>query len=57
MWEIAVHLDVVGGIYDAVFLCTALFPTRFGTELSQFLRMFLPTLGEHAYLYRTMQAF
>ena len=48
MWEIAVYLAVTGGVCDGVFLC---FPfshgmswMRFWTLLSQFLRVFLPTL-------------
>ena len=46
--EIAVHLAVAGGVYDSVFLCCPLFHEmswmRSLTSLSQFLRVFLPTL-------------
>ena len=44
----AVHLAVTGDVFDGV--CAVLFPhemsvMRSGTELSQFLSVFLPTLG------------
>ena len=47
MWEIAVHLAVAGCVYDGVFLCF-FFPRDVLDGildlLSQFLRVFLPTL-------------
>ena len=46
--EIAVHLAVAGDVFDGVFLCFSfsleMSWMRSGTELSQFLRVFLPTL-------------
>ena len=33
MWEIAVHLAVAGGVYDAVFLCCAFFPRNVLDEI------------------------
>ena len=43
----AVHLAVAGDVFDGVTFCAALFPRdvlmRSGIELSQFLRIFLPT--------------
>ena len=48
MWAIAVYLAVAGGVYDGVFLCRPLSHKmsmmRSWTKLSQFLRVFLPTL-------------
>ena len=45
----AVHLAVAGDVFDGVFLCCPLFHemswVRSGTKLSQFLRVFLPTLS------------
>ena len=44
----AVYLDVAGDAFDGVLFCAVCFPTRCwmrsGTELSQFLGSFLPTL-------------
>ena len=45
----AVHLAVAGDVFDGVLFCAVLFPhemswMRYGTELSQSLRMFLSTL-------------
>ena len=45
----AVHLVVAGDVFDGVLFCAVHFPhemssMRSGTELSQFLRIFLPTL-------------
>ena len=45
----AVYLAVAGDVSDGVFFCAVLFPHNMswissGTELSQFLRIFLPTL-------------
>ena len=45
----AVHLTVAGDVFDGVLFCALLFShnmswMRSGTELSQFLRIFLPTL-------------
>ena len=41
------HLAVTDDVFDGVLFCAVLFPTmswmRSGTELSQFLRIFLPT--------------
>ena len=50
VWEIAVHLAVAGYVFKAVLFCADLFRTRnvlmkSGTELSQFLRIVLPTLS------------
>ena len=45
--KIAVHLAVGGDVFDRVFLCcfpNEMFWTRSGTELSQFLRVFLSIL-------------
>ena len=43
----AVHIDVAGDVFDGVFLCCPLSNEmswmRSGTELRQFLRIFLPT--------------
>ena len=43
----AVHLAVAGDVLDGVFFVLSFFPEmswmRSGTELSQFLRIFLPT--------------
>ena len=49
VWKMAVYLAVAGGdIFDGVLFCTILFPremswVRSGAELSQFLRIVLPT--------------
>ena len=46
VWEIAVHLAVAGDIFDGVFLSCSFYEMswmRSGAELSQFLRVFLPT--------------
>ena len=47
-WEIAVHQAVAGDVFDGVFLCCPLSHEmswmRSGTSLSQFQRVFLPTL-------------
>ena len=45
----AVHLAVAGDVFNGVLFCAVLFShemswMRSGTELSQFLRIFLPTL-------------
>ena len=41
-----VHLAVAGDVSDGVFLCCPFLSwMRSGTVLSQFLRIFLPTLG------------
>ena len=49
VWDIAVHLAVVGDVFDGVFLCCPfsheMSSMRSGTELSQFLRVFLPILA------------
>ena len=48
MWEIVVHLAVAGGVCDGVFLCCLFFQRDVLDEildLSQFLRVFLPTLS------------
>ena len=46
--EKAVHLAVAGDVFDSVLLCAVFFPEiswmRSWTELSQFLRIFRPTL-------------
>ena len=47
-WEIAAHLAVAVDVFDGVLFCAVLFShemswMRSGTELSQFLRLFLPT--------------
>ena len=43
----AVHLAVAGDVFDGVLFCAVFFHEmswmRSGTELSQFLRIFLPT--------------
>ena len=44
-----VHLAVAGDVIDGVLFCAVPFPTKMswmksGIELSQFLRIFLPTL-------------
>ena len=49
VWEMAVHLAVAGDLFYGVLFCAVFFPTRClgmrsKTELSQFLRIFLPTL-------------
>ena len=49
IWKIAVHLAVNGDVIGDVLFCAVLFShemfwIRSGTELSHFLRMFLPTL-------------
>ena len=48
IWEIAVHLVVAGDVFDSVYLCCPfsieMSLMRSGTELSQFLRVFTPTL-------------
>ena len=48
VWGIAVHLAVVGDVYDGVFLCCPFSHEmswmRSWTYLSQFLGDFLPTL-------------
>ena len=57
----AAHLVVAGDVFDGVLFCAVHFPhemssMRSGTELSQFLRIFLPTLqteGAHANLLAT----
>ena len=46
----AVHLTVVGDVFNGVLFCAVLFShemskMRSGTELSQFLRIFLPTFA------------
>ena len=49
--KIAVHLAFAGDVFDGVFLCCLLSHDmswmRSGTELSQFLRGFLPTLHQN----------
>ena len=59
MWEIAVHLAVAGGVYDGVFLCYPLSHELSwmgsSTLLSQFLRVFLPTLADNALNFKTMK--
>ena len=47
-FNVSVHLAVTGDIFDGVLFCAALFShemswVRSGTELSQFLKIFLPT--------------
>ena len=50
----AVHLAAAGDVFDGVLFCAVFFPTRcLGTELSQFLRLFLPTLLSQTELYVT----
>ena len=48
MWEVAVHLAVAGGAFGGVFLSCpfslGVSWMRSGTLLSQFMRVFLPTL-------------
>ena len=48
MWETAVHLAVAGDVFDGVFLCSPFSHQmpwmRSGTDLSLFLRVFMPTL-------------
>ena len=49
VWEIAVHLAVAGDVFDGVLLCCfshEMSWMRSWTKLSQFLRVFLPTLGQ-----------
>ena len=47
-WEMALHLAVDGDVFDGVYFVLSFFPRDSwmicGTELSQFLRIFLPTL-------------
>ena len=47
IWEMAVNLAVACDVFDGDIFCAVLFPggvwIRFGIELSQFLRIFLPT--------------
>ena len=50
VWEMVVHLVVACDVFDGALLCAVLFfhemPwMRSGTELSQFLRIFLPTFA------------
>ena len=46
VWEMAVHLAVVGDVFDRSYLCCHfshdMSLIRSGTELSQFLKIFLP---------------
>ena len=46
----AAHLAVAGDVFDGVFLCCPFSHEmswmRSGTQLSQFLRVFLPTLSD-----------
>ena len=52
LWEIAVHLAVACDVFDGVFLCCPFSHEmswmRSGTYMSQFLRVFLPTLLNQA---------
>ena len=61
VWEIASRLAVAGDVFDSVFLCcpfsNKMSCVRSGTWLSQFLRMFLPTLSLVVRLYWTKTAF
>ena len=49
LWEIAVHLTVVGLVYDGVFLCCLfsheMFWMRSGTELNQLVAKGFPTFS------------
>ena len=58
VWEMAVHLSVAGDAFDGVFFFVCcLFSDevsqmRSGTELSQFLRIFLPTLDSDISMFK-----
>ena len=50
----AVHLAVAGDVFDGILFCAVIFShkmswMRSGTELSHFLRIFLPTLLKLCY--------
>ena len=50
LWEMAVHLALAGDVFDGVLFCAVFFShemswIRSGIELSQFLRIFLPTFA------------
>ena len=57
VWEMAVHLSVAGDAFDSVLFCAVFIPMyvsqiRSGTELYQFLRIFLPTLDSDICMFK-----
>ena len=60
VWGMADHLAVTGDVFGNVLLCAVFFSHKMSwmrceIELSQFLRMFLPTLALDYFLIRIIQ--